>query len=154
MNVTVVAAPTVLTVSIASVASPAGAQPTVRLTESSQSVADGSRSASERAAPLGAAALEAQARSLGVLVGRPTIRPMRTDTPPLVDGRLDDAVWQSAVKITSFVQYEPVDGAPPTEPTDMYVAYDDDHLYFGFYAYYADPRIMRSNRGRSRYGVQ
>ena len=146
MHGTVVAALTVLTVSIASVASPAGAQPTARPAESSQSLADGSRSGSERAAPLGAAALDAQARSLGVLVGRPTIRPIRTDTPPLVDGRLDDAVWQSAVKITSFVQYEPVDGAPPTEPTDMYVAYDDDHLYFGFYAYYADPSIMRSNR--------
>ena len=89
---------------------------------------------------------EAQARPLGVLAGRPTIRPTRADTPPRIDGRLDDPIWQTAVKITEFEQYEPVDGAPPTEPTDMYVAYDSDHIYFAFYAYYSDPGIMRANR--------
>lgn len=90
--------------------------------------------------------VEALARPLGILTGRPTIRPSRTDIPPVIDGRLDDAVWRTAVKVTTFVQYEPVDGAEPSEPTDMYVAYDSDHLYFGFYAYYSDPSIMRANR--------
>ena len=88
----------------------------------------------------------AQARPLGVLAGRPTIRPTRADTPPDIDGLLDDPVWKKAVKITEFEQYEPVDGVPPTEPTDMYVAYDSDHLYFAFYAYYSDPSVMRANR--------
>ena len=89
---------------------------------------------------------EAQARPLGALAGRPTIRPTRADIPPDIDGRLDDPIWQRAVKITEFKQYEPVDGVPPTEPTDMYVAYDRDHIYFAFYAYYSDPSIMRANR--------
>jgi len=96
-------------------------------------------------APLRAEA-EAQARPLGVLTGRPTIRPTRADVPPRIDGRLDDPIWQTAVKITEFEQYEPVDGVPPTELTDMYVAYDSDHIYFAFYAYYSDPGIMRANR--------
>ena len=89
---------------------------------------------------------EAQARPLGVLAGRPKIRPTRADTPPNIDGRLDDPIWQTAVKITEFEQYEPVDGVPPTELTDMYIAYDSDHIYFAFYAYYSDPSIMRANR--------
>ena len=83
---------------------------------------------------------------LGVLAGRPTVRPTRTDTPPDIDGRLDDAVWQTATKLTEFVQYQPIDGAPASEPTEIYIAYDSDHIFFGFYAHYSDPSIMRANR--------
>ena len=40
-----------------------------------------------------------------------------TATPPAVDGRLDDAVWESAPVITDFVQHEPFEGRPATERT-------------------------------------
>ncbi len=83
---------------------------------------------------------------LGLLPGRPTVRPPRTDTPPDIDGRLDDVVWRSAARITEFTQESPVEGAPATEDTEVYIAYDDDNLYFGFYLHYADPSIMRANR--------
>ena len=83
---------------------------------------------------------------LGVLAGRPTVRPTRTSTPPRIDGQLDDEVWETAAKLTDFVQYQPIDGAPASEPTEIYIAYDSDHLYFGFYAHYSDPSIMRANR--------
>ena len=83
---------------------------------------------------------------LGALAGRPTVRPTRTSTPPAIDGRLDDDVWDTAATLTTFVQYQPIDGAAPSEPTEVYIAYDDDHLYFGFYAHYSDPSIMRANR--------
>ena len=83
---------------------------------------------------------------LGVLAGRPIVRPSRTDTPPDIDGRLDDAVWRTAAKITEFVQQRPLDGAPATEDTEVYIAYDSDNLYFGFYLHYSDPSIMRANR--------
>lgn len=89
---------------------------------------------------------ENQAEPLGVLTGRPTIRPTHAETPPTINGRLDDLIWKRSVKITDFEQYQPVDGAPPSESTDMYVAYDRDHLYFAFYAYYSDRKIMRANR--------
>ena len=83
---------------------------------------------------------------LGVLAGRPTVQPTRTSTPPRIDGQLDDEVWETAAKLTEFVQYQPIDGAPASEPTEIYIAYDSDHLYFGFYAHYSDPSIMRANR--------
>ena len=83
---------------------------------------------------------------LGVLAGRPTVRPTRTDIPPDIDGSLDDEVWQTAAKLTEFVQYQPIDGAPASEPTEIYIAYDSDHIFFGFYAHYSDPGIMRANR--------
>jgi hypothetical protein len=83
---------------------------------------------------------------LGPLAGRPRTSPSRTSTPPVIDGRLDDEVWQTATKITELVQQSPLDGAPATEATDIYIAYDSDQIYFGFHAHYEDPSIMRANR--------
>ena len=74
------------------------------------------------------------------------MRPRRTTAPPTVDGLLDDAVWSNAARITEFVQREPLDGAPATEDTDVFLAYDESNLYLAFHAKYEDPRIMRANR--------
>ena len=82
----------------------------------------------------------------GALTGRPRVRATRTDTPRTIDGRLDDAVWRTAAMLTEFVQQSPLDGAPATEQTEVYIAYDRDHLYLGFYLHYSDPGIMRANR--------
>ncbi len=82
----------------------------------------------------------------GILAGRPTLRPTRTDVRPDIDGRLDDLVWRSAVRVTEFVQQQPLDGAPPTEDTEAWISYDSQNLYLAFHAHYADPGIMRANR--------
>ena len=82
----------------------------------------------------------------GILAGRPTLRPTRTDVRPDIDGRLDDRVWRSAVRVTEFVQQQPLDGAPPTEDTEAWISYDSQNLYLAFHAHYADPGIMRANR--------
>ena len=84
--------------------------------------------------------------TFGLIPGRPTVRPTRTDTPPDLDGRLDDAVWRIAAPITQFSQQAPLEGAPPTEETEAWVAYDSDNIYFGFHLHYSDPSIMRANR--------
>ena len=100
------------------------------------------------AAPGGAVARTTAppAGDAGALAGRVTVRPRRTVTPPTVDGLLDDAVWSNAARITEFVQREPLDGAPATEDTDVFLAYDESNLYLAFHAKYEDPRIMRANR--------
>ena len=82
----------------------------------------------------------------GLVPGRPTVRPPRTDTPPDIDGRLDDLAWRTAAAITEFTQQAPLEGAPATEDTEVYIAYDSEHVYFGFYVHYTDPGIMRANR--------
>jgi hypothetical protein len=83
---------------------------------------------------------------LGILAGRPLIRPTRTETRPDIDGRLDDDLWRSAATITELVQQQPLDGAPASEQTEIYLAYDSQRLYLGFRVHYADPAIMRANR--------
>ncbi len=83
---------------------------------------------------------------LGLVPGRPRVAPTRGDTAPVIDGVLDDEVWGTAARITQFTQESPLEGAPASEQTDVYLAYDSDHLYFGFNAHYEDPSIMRANR--------
>ena len=75
-----------------------------------------------------------------------------TSRPPRIDGRLDDTVWSSITPITGFVQTSPVEGAPATERTDVWIAYDRDHLYVAFHAHYSDPGIVRATRAERDQG--
>ena len=86
------------------------------------------------------------AEGAGILTGRPTLRPGRSDVRTDIDGRLDDVIWQDAIHITEFVQQNPVEGAPATEDTDVWIAYDSQNLYIAVHAHYSDPSIMRANR--------
>ena len=98
------------------------------------------------AMPRTTAAGLAPAASLGILAGRPSVTAVRTAQPPQIDGNLDDAIWQRATRITEFVQQSPLEGEPATEDTEVYLAYDDTHIYFGLYAHYSEPSMMRANR--------
>lgn len=95
---------------------------------------------------LGADPAAAGGVSVGVLTGRPTVSITRVSEPPDVDGRLDDAAWRGAARITQFVQQRPIEGAPATEQTEIFVAYDSQNLYFGVRAHYSDPGLIRANR--------
>ncbi len=48
-----------------------------------------------------------------------------------VDGRLDEPEWTRAPAIADFVQKEPVEGAAPSERTEIRFVYDDGGLYVG-----------------------
>ena len=61
----------------------------------------------------------------------PHLSAARIDKPPVLDGRLDEAVWQTAPASDGFTQKLPDDGKPPSERTVVKVLYDDDSLYVG-----------------------
>jgi hypothetical protein len=98
------------------------------------------------AAAQSAAAVRSGGDAAGPLTGRASIRPAHARNAPDIDGRLDDAVWRDAARITEFVQMRPLDGAPATEDTEVFVAYDTANIYFGFYAHYTNPDIFWANR--------
>ena len=50
---------------------------------------------------------------------------------PKIDGRLDEAAWQKAVKVDEFSQFLPNEGQPESVPTVFYVMYDKDAIYIG-----------------------
>jgi Domain of unknown function (DUF5916)/Carbohydrate family 9 binding domain-like len=62
----------------------------------------------------------------------PTLVPVRTPTPPKIDGDLSDPVWALASSTTAFTQKFPVERAAPTERTTLKVLYDDDAIYVAF----------------------
>jgi hypothetical protein len=62
---------------------------------------------------------------------RPHIRAVRTPTPPVIDGKLDDPAWRLALPSDAFTQHFPDEGAPPSERTEVRILYDDDALYIG-----------------------
>ena len=61
----------------------------------------------------------------------PKVSPTRTSVPIAIDGRLDEAAWGSAPVDDAFVQQYPIEGAAPTERTELRVLYDDRALYVG-----------------------
>ncbi len=50
---------------------------------------------------------------------------------PAINGRMDEAVWETAEVISSFVQRSPDEGAQPLQQTRVYILYDDEALYIG-----------------------
>src|SRR5207247_9701188 len=61
----------------------------------------------------------------------PTITAVRVDRAPVVDGRLDDPVWNLAPAVTDFRQTDPDEGAPVSEATAVRVLYDGTGVYVG-----------------------
>ena len=56
-------------------------------------------------------------------------RAARVTTPPLLDGRADDAAWASAQVIDEFLEYEPNEGKVSRFKTEVRITYDDRYLY-------------------------
>src|SRR5688500_6704177 len=70
----------------------------------------------------------------------------RIDTVATVDGILDEAVWSRAARLTSFSQYQPVDGRPAEEPTEVLVWYAPDAIWFGIRAKELHGPVVRATR--------
>jgi hypothetical protein len=58
----------------------------------------------------------------------------RTTVGAEVDGALSDSIWSTAARLTGFSQYEPSDGVPAAQPTEVRVFYTAQALYFGIVA--------------------
>lgn len=67
-----------------------------------------------------------------------------TPVPPVIDGVLDEAVWQSAAVIDDFHQIIPVEYAEPTERTEVRMLYDSDAMYVGVKMFMDPERITRN----------
>lgn len=68
----------------------------------------------------------------------------RIDGPIILDGLSNEAAWQGVEPFLP-TQYEPNNGAAPTERTEFRVAYDDAYLYLSLRAYESDPGGIRAN---------
>lgn len=86
--------------------------------------------------------------ALNPLRGQPAVPAVRIAEPPVINGLLDDAVWRQARPITELYQREPNEGAPVSEPTEIYILYDEHNLYFGFRCHDDPARITAKEMAR------
>jgi hypothetical protein len=49
---------------------------------------------------------------------------------PVIDGLLNDPIWQDAPVFGDFVQTQPGDNIAPKHPMEFKMAYDSKHVYF------------------------
>jgi hypothetical protein len=71
------------------------------------------------------------------------------ENAPIIDGRLDDAIWANAKTITNFFQKEPVEGDPVSERTEVRIIADGEALYVGAWLYDRTPdQIVLGERVR------
>ncbi len=68
----------------------------------------------------------------------------RLEQPPVIDGRLEASAWEHAFVFEDFVQYEPQEGARPSERTVAYIAYDLKNLYIAVRCFDSDPKAIRA----------
>lgn len=68
---------------------------------------------------------------------------MRTGRSPVIDGRDDDPIWHEAPAVTSFREFDPVEGGDPRFRTEFKVAYDSRNIYVFVRAYDPDPDQIR-----------
>ena len=64
--------------------------------------------------------------------GRAAVRAVRVTQPMRIDGQLDEAVYRDVPPMSDFIQMEPQAGAPATERTEVWLSFDDDHVYVSF----------------------
>src|SRR5262245_44578814 len=102
---------------------PASAQQQAALAASAPAIENASASA---AAPAAAPVDEVLTRDAE---GRLSIRAVRVERPPSIDGRLDEEVYDRVPPITGFIQQEPREGEPSTEDAQIWVTFDDSQIY-------------------------
>lgn len=87
------------------------------------------------AAPAQEGSPPAEAERMGAVdvetAPRPVARAVRADGAIVIDGFLDEPVWQRADVIGGFVQSQPNTGYPATERTEVRIVYDSEYLYVG-----------------------
>ncbi len=63
----------------------------------------------------------------------------RIDQAPVIDGRIGEAEWAGAARLSDLHEVEPIEFTTPSERTLWYLAYDDKSLYVAAHAYDSDP---------------
>jgi len=71
----------------------------------------------------------------------------RIDQPPKIDGELKESIWQQAVPMTQFYQYQPIEGSQPDHPTDVRIVYDNSAIYIAATMFDSSPDSIMGELG-------
>ncbi len=73
------------------------------------------------------------------------LNPSFTDSPPNIDGNLDDGIWQNPPMQEKFITYNPAYGEILPQKTEVWMAYDKQNLYFAFKCYDDEPEKIKTS---------
>ncbi len=65
-------------------------------------------------------------------------------SPPKIDGKLENPLWEKAAVLDAFTQYEPQEGVQPSEKTFVYLGYDKKNLYIAIRCFDSNPKAIRA----------
>jgi hypothetical protein len=90
---------------------------------------------------------------LASVIGRPEerarIEPVRVPAAPVIDGRLDDDIWQAPpLALSDWITYNPLNGEKLAQVTQVHAAYDDRNIYFAFRCLDPEPTKIRGSLSR------
>ena len=86
--------------------------------------------------------------------GGATMRATRLTEPFELDGRLDDAIYDRVPGVGGFIQALPLEGEPATEPTDVWIFYDDEAVYIAGRCWDSQPhRMVATEMRRDNFGI-
>ncbi len=72
------------------------------------------------------------------------IQAIELSHPPKIDGVLENPLWPQAAVIDQFTQFEPQEGAAPSEKTQVFIGYDRENLYIAFRCFDSNPKAIRA----------
>jgi hypothetical protein len=67
----------------------------------------------------------------------------RVHAAPQIDGVMHPPEWEQAARFTLDYQIQPGDNQTPSEKTEVWIAYDQEYLYFAFHAHDSDASLIR-----------
>lgn len=77
------------------------------------------------------------------------LRAHRIATPPKLDGVLDDEIWsREPLPLDRWMSYNPMRGEAAAELTRVWIAYDDEAIYFAFRCLDTQPEKIRTTISR------
>ncbi len=79
------------------------------------------------------------------------IRPVKLSAPPVIDGVLDEEIWNESTGISRFISFIPDFGKELPYKTIVWVAYDEENIYFAFKCFDNEPdKIKVSMNARDK----
>ncbi len=81
--------------------------------------------------------------------GQLEVAPPRLEAARIqIDGRLNDPAWAEAALLTGFTQYEPTEGIPATQRTEVRVLVSQEAVFFGVHAFDSEEGGVRATLSR------
>jgi hypothetical protein len=84
--------------------------------------------------------------SFNIIIGQESLlKAFKSEKSPVIDGRLNESVWDSAISFSGFKMVAPTPGAVPSEKTEVRIIYDKNDLYIGIRCFDREPRKISAN---------